>query len=74
MKVKELLEYLGMFEGNEDVGVIVVDTEKRLHHICNGYDLLKEHPCILLDTNKSECLDDIIEAAKEAQETIENGG
>ncbi|HWR19081.1 MAG TPA: hypothetical protein VN608_05615 [Clostridia bacterium] len=62
---KALLQYLSRFDPNEGVGVIVVDTEKRLHHITGGYDLLKEAPALLIETTESEPLDAIAEEQKE---------
>ena len=61
MKCKELIDYLQRFRPDEHVGVVVVDIDKRLHHITEGYQLLLGNPAILLETTKSEPLDEIME-------------
>lgn len=58
---KELIDYLGRFDPEEGVAAIIVDTEKRLHHITGGYELLDESPVLLIETTESEPLDAIVE-------------
>jgi hypothetical protein len=62
---EKLIEYLCRFSAETPVAVIVADTEKRLHHITGGYDLLKEAPALLIETTEAEPLDAIAEEAKE---------
>ena len=63
MTCKELLEYLSRFDPDEHVGILIVDVSKRLHHITAGYELLAELPAILLETEQSEPLDQVMEEA-----------
>jgi len=58
---KEFIDYLAAFPPDCEVGALVVDTEKRLHHITAGYDLLQEFPVLLFETTQSEPLDAILE-------------
>ncbi len=61
MTCGELIEYLQRFAPEEQVGVVVVDIGKRLHHITKGYQLLAAPPAILLETTGSEPMDEILE-------------
>lgn len=65
LKCKELIEYLQRFDADEGIGFVIVDIQKRLHHITAGYDLLAEEPAILLETTQSEPLENIAEEATE---------
>ena len=61
MTCKELIQYLSGFDASENVGIVVVDPEKRLHFITGGYQFVAEMPAILLETTESEPLDMILE-------------
>lgn len=63
MTCKELIAYLNRFDPDEHIGILIVDTEKRLHHKTAGYDLLDETPALLLETTESEPLENIAEEA-----------
>ena len=65
MTCKELIAYLSGFEPDASVGIVIVDTEKRLHHITTGYQLLVEQPAILLETTESEPMDAVLEEITE---------
>jgi anaerobic glycerol-3-phosphate dehydrogenase len=71
---EKLIEYLCRFPAETPVAVIVVDTEKRLHHITGGYDLMAELPVVLITTTESEPLDAIAEEATDNEKSTVRSG
>jgi len=59
MKNKELIEYLQTFDGDKNVGILILNMDADIMYHVNAYDLVKDdvdYPIIIVNTDKVEPL------------------
>ena len=61
MTCGELIAYLGRFAPEEKFAVIAVDVQQRVYFNFSGYDMLDEHPALILEAVGCGSLDDVME-------------
>lgn len=58
LTIKELKEYLGTFDENENFSVVVINPKKRIVHKNIKSFLLSSAPAIFIETEESEPLEE----------------